>query len=373
MNNRRPRLILSAALTLAAVPAFAADADTTRTAELKARFDAAIPALLQRTQVSSVSVARMEHGRLVFAAAYGEQAAGQPATVRTVYNIASMTKPVSAEIVLRLASEGKLDLDRPMSPDWVDPDVAADPRHELLTPRLALSHRSGFANWRYQTDGKLRFDAAPGEKVGYSGEGYEYVARYAEKRAGQPFDALLRERLFVPLGMQDTSYKREPSFEGRIAVPHDAQGKTLDPDFYAKGDWQASDELYTTPSDYVRFMAAVARHQGVSDALARQRRQVQASTREQQCEGKRAQGCPAEMGYGLGWEVMRYDQRTYLVHSGSDAGEFTLGYLDPADGSGTVIFTNNHARNGHKVIAPIIELIGRDPQLLQFALGRTDP
>ena len=79
------------------------------------------------------------------------EAKGVPATTRTLYNVASLSKPIFAETIHRLAAAGRLSLDEPMSAYWVDPDVANDPRHERLTPRIALSHRTGFKNWRYQT------------------------------------------------------------------------------------------------------------------------------------------------------------------------------------------------------------------------------
>src|SRR6202161_3484933 len=86
---------------------------------------------------------------------YGEQSRGVPATTKTLYNMASLTKPVTAETVLRLASAGKLSLNESMSPFWLDPDIRDDPWSKLLTPRLCLSHQTGFANWRGMTGGAL--------------------------------------------------------------------------------------------------------------------------------------------------------------------------------------------------------------------------
>ena len=138
--------------------------------------------LLHHEHVASVSFAAITDGKTVLAEAYGEAAQGVPATSATLYNIASMSKPISAEVILRLASAGKLSLDEPMWPYWIDPDLASDPRAKLLTPRMALDHQTGFANWRRETGGKLSFIRNPGTAFGYSGEGYQYVARFAEKK-----------------------------------------------------------------------------------------------------------------------------------------------------------------------------------------------
>ncbi len=147
------------------------------------------------------------------------RAPGVSVTTSTLYNIASMSKPISAEVVLRLASEEKLSLDEPMYKYWIDPDIATDPRAKLLTPRMALEHQTGFSNWRRETDGKLAFTKDPGTGFGYSGEGYQYVARFAEKKAGQPFEQMAQRLIFAPAGMTHTSYTTQRWMEGQIAQP----------------------------------------------------------------------------------------------------------------------------------------------------------
>lgn len=330
---------------------------------LAKRFDSELPALLKKTGVPSVSFARIENGRLAFVATYGEQSPGVAATQDTLYNIASMTKPLAAEVVLQLASDGIVSLDESMATAWVDPDLAQDERSKQLTPRLALSHRTGLPNWRYQTGDTLRFLHAPGETVGYSGEGYQYVARFAEKKTGKPFDALMRERLFQPLGMTRTTFRDEARLHGAYALPTDKAGKTLPADF-ASADWNAADDLYTTPSDYARFMLDVIRGDHLSADIAAQRRQVQADTRANTCAGAKAAHCPDAVGFGLGWEVLRFGERTVLMHTGMDKGEFTLGYIDLADRSGTVIFTNSAV--GYQTVLPILEMIGKQPEFVAY-------
>ncbi len=87
-----------------------------------------------------------------------------------------------------ISSAGTLSLDEPMDRYWSDPDLSRDPRRMKLTVRMALSHRTGLPNWR---DAKgLAFDHDPGTTTGYSGEGYQYAARYAEHRTGQSFETL---------------------------------------------------------------------------------------------------------------------------------------------------------------------------------------
>lgn len=138
--------------------------------------------LLSEHDVPGVSIAQIKGGRLVRTSAYGQQSSDVSATPDTLYNIASLTKPISAEVVLRLVSKRVISLDEPMYKYWTDPDIAHDERRKLLTPRIALSHQTGFANWRSETGNVLAFRNDPGKTFGYSGEGYEYLAHFLEKK-----------------------------------------------------------------------------------------------------------------------------------------------------------------------------------------------
>ncbi len=175
---------------------------TAKTAEAKkdgrADVDAHAAEWLKQSDVPSVAVAYVEDRTVAWTAAYGEQSPGVAATGKTLYNVASLTKPVTAETVLRLASAGKLSLDEPMWPFWLDPDIKDDPWAKLLTPRLCLSHQTGFANWRRMTGGVLKIRWRPGTQTGYSGEGYNYVGRFVEKKMAKPFDVLAQQTVLIP-------------------------------------------------------------------------------------------------------------------------------------------------------------------------------
>ena len=339
-----------------------AAARTSPANDAKARLDALVPALLAEKGIASVSIARIEQGRLAFAAAYGDAKPGVPATPRTLYNIASMTKPLSAEVVMRLVARGTLSLDEPMARYWVDPDLANDPRRDLLTPRLSLSHRTGFPNWRYETGDTLTFLKPPGEAFGYSGEGFEYMARFVEKKTGTPFERLAQTLVFGPSGMRETAYTRRPWFAERIAVPTDADGKTLPLQI---GDhFLASDDVYSTPRDYARFMIGLMKRQGIDAKLAAERIRIQTDRADALCPPPRTSVCADEAGFGLGWEVFRFGTRTYLMHTGMDAGTFTLGYFNPDSGSGTIIFTNSS--HGPQAVLPILDAIDRDREFVEL-------
>jgi CubicO group peptidase (beta-lactamase class C family) len=123
---------------------------------------------LRDASVASLSVARIERGRIAWVRSWGEQSPGIPASNETLHNIASLTKPISAEAVLRLVSRGRLSLDEPMAAHWLDPYLASGSSARALTPRIALGHQTGFASWRSETGGPSSLRWEPGSSVGYS-------------------------------------------------------------------------------------------------------------------------------------------------------------------------------------------------------------
>jgi len=303
----------------------------------------AAPAWLAQQHVASVSIAMIENGEIAWTAAYGEQSPGVLATPRTLYNVASLAKPISAEVMLRLASAGRVSLDEPMSRHWVDPDIADDPRRDVLTLRVALSHRTGFANWRRMSDGKLSFQSEPGLGFTYSGEGYEYARRYTQAASGEAFEHASQRLVFDPLGMRDTAYTRRDWFEGRIALPYGEDNVSGEADINTD-EMLASDDLYTTTSDYARFVIAVMNNEGVSAEIAAQRLSYDVDLREGGCGGENGMPmdvCPLGVGMGLGWMVLRYEGETVITHSGSDWGEQSLAFFVPERRIGMVIFTNS--------------------------------
>jgi CubicO group peptidase (beta-lactamase class C family) len=314
--------------------------------------------LLKDKGVPSVAIAQIKDGKLLWAKVFGTQSPGVPATTNTLYNVASMTKPITAEVILRLASKQRLSLDETMDRFWVDPDLENDDRHKLLTPRLALSHQTGFPNWRYQTSQVLKFLRKPGESFGYSGEGYEYVARFAARKTGEDFERLAQALVFEPTGMSNTAYTKRAWFEGRIALPTESDGRYLEPKIGRT--YSAADDLYTTIGDYTRFVVSVMNRESLDQGIARQRETIQV-TRPNPFHPSKCEFCPDEMGMGLGWEVFRFKKDIYLMHTGSDAGTYALGYFSPTLRSGLVIFTNSS--RGERVVLPILDRFGIDDPL----------
>jgi CubicO group peptidase (beta-lactamase class C family) len=302
----------------------------------------AVERWLQENKVPAAGIGIIRQGRLQQVRVFGELRKGQPAPYDAVFNVASLTKPIVSMLTLRLVSAGEWQLDEPLANYWVDPDVAADPRHRLLTTRHVLSHQTGFLNWRWMHESKkLTFEFAPGTRVQYSGEGFEYLRMALERKFRKPLAQLSRERLLAPLGMTSTHHAwNEHVDESRFAHWHDASGNAAYSDFRIP-TVNAADNLLTTIEDYGRFAASVMKSDGLTPAIAQEMIKPQGKIKD-------------NLHMGLGWEVhTNFSNGEYaLIHSGSDEGVHALIMLLPTSGQGLVIMTNSD--NGHRLYEKLV-------------------
>ncbi len=294
---------------------------------------ASLPAWMAGANVPGVALALIDSGRVTSTRVFGNLRAGQPLDSSAFWNVASLTKPVVAVTALRYMDAGAFGLDESVDRWWVDPDLRDDARHALLTPRLILSHQTGFPNWRWQLPGeKLAFQTAPGTRLGYSGEGFEYLRHVLEQRSGGSLQQLADSLVFAPLGMHRTTFgwNQERELQHLVAA-HDTAGRELEITPRPMSRANGADWLVTTIGDYARFGAAVLAGARLAPATYAEMTRAQVAF-----DGK-----PGE-AMGLGWEVMRgpASDPLILLHSGSDPGIKTIVVLLPTSQRGLVLFAN---------------------------------
>jgi CubicO group peptidase (beta-lactamase class C family) len=259
-----------------------------------ARLEGDLPGILERAEIPGLSVARVRDGRVTWTGAFGVRDAdsGAPVTDRTVFQAASLSKPVFAYVVLRLAERGVVDLDRPLAEYRPNPRMAPDPRYRSITARMVLSHSSGLPNWGGDTL-DLAFD--PGTGFRYSGEGYVYLQDVVESLTGLGLDALARREVFEPLGMTRSGYVWQAAFDDDAAVGHDALGRPRP--LQRRDQANAAASLLTTAGDYARFLAAVLEGRGLDDATRTEMLTPVIRTGALPW----AEVSNPRMGWGLGW------------------------------------------------------------------------
>ncbi|MFT5942256.1 MAG: CubicO group peptidase (beta-lactamase class C family) [Sediminicola sp.] len=290
--------------------------------------------LLKTNKVPALGLGIIEHGELTRIEVYGTLDTNIKAPYNTIFKVASLTKPIIAITTLKLIDMGLLGLDEHLYSYWLDPDIKGDEQTKKLTPRIILSHQTGFPNWRYLTENnKLAFEFEPGTQYQYSGEGFEYLRKAIESKLGKSIEEITKELLFEPAGMTDTRFWWDENMdETRYAQNFDKDGKPITTYKYYEAN--AAANLLTTVEDYGRFIAFVINGAGLSDKLFAEMQQQQTKIRENNY-------------FGLGWEILTEfsNNETLFLHSGRDPGVSTLAVFFPKSKNGYVIFLNGDNTN----------------------------
>ena len=240
---------------------------------------------MAETHANGLAIAVIDHGKVTSVEAFGKRnAKGDPLTVDTVMYGASITKAVFGYLVMQLAYEGKIDLDRPLAamlprpiPDYGNlgaygnwGDLAGDDRWKAITPRMAMTHSTGFANFAFlEPDGKLRIHFDPGTRFSYSGEGIMLLQFGLEQGLGLNVGAELQRRFFAPLGMTRTSLTWRPDFATNLADGWTGEGKVEPHD--ERSRVRVAGSMDTTIADLAKLAAYMVRGGGLSKAAAAER------------------------------------------------------------------------------------------------------
>jgi CubicO group peptidase (beta-lactamase class C family) len=207
---------------------------------------------MEKYKVPGVSVSLIEDGEIVWSEGIGVRHSeyGVPVTPDTVFEAASISKPVFAYAVLGLYERGIIALDDSLDDYLPEPYLDDDPRLSLITMRRVLCHSTGFQNWRSKEPLRIHFE--PGERFSYSGEGYMYLQRVVEEVTGLPLEEFMEGALLGILGMVDSSYVWLDGYEGRMAYPHDEEGKAGE--LRRRLEAKSASSLYSTSRDIARFV-----------------------------------------------------------------------------------------------------------------------
>lgn len=241
---------------------------------------AGLKAEMQKNQIPDVAIAVFRHGRI--ATSYCSLA-GTTLSPDSVFEAASLSKPVFAIGVLTLVKRHKLDLDRALSdylnhpyeheqnPFGTGPvDLVVDPRLKQVTARMVLSHTAGLPNW--SRNQPLFFVSDPGERWIYSGEGYVYLQTVVESITGEPINVFLHEVVLQPLGMTHSSLEWQETFSRTMLPGHTTSGAPVPAEHFVHP--LTSSTLYTTLNDYVRFVSRLLRPEPGSPFAMEEMKQV---------------------------------------------------------------------------------------------------
>ncbi|WP_430430640.1 serine hydrolase domain-containing protein [Oceanicaulis sp.] len=333
--------------------------------ERPADIDALIEEALTLYPSAGLAIIRIEDGDKSWSAYGGEQGPGVPVSEDTLFNTASIAKTLTAELTLRLAAAGAIDLDEPISSEYVHPDLADDPRHQHLTPAIILSHQTGLKNWAYAyDDDTLAFTYDPGTDYSYSGAAYEMLAEFLSRRMDAPFEQLMQSWVLEPLNAEAYLGAGGAS-EARLTTPmgHDrAYGEIRSGDFAPS----AADNLFVTADDYSTLLLGMMEAEAHGPMAGARGTQQVSTADEAPCMLEDQSQCPLN-GHTLGWSVSRFEDAHFIFHGGSDWAENALAFYDMESGDGYVVMVNGG--NGLGSSLHLITVVDPDNSLISTLMS----
>ena len=294
--------------------------------------------LVERKLLPSISYAVIENGQIgaVETAGIADFATGDPVTDDTLYEAASLTKPVVAELARRLHKQGLFDLDEAVS-DTISLDRISDRgAGQKITPRQLLSHSTGLPNWSGDNRNPTRKDALdlrfkPGYAFQYSGEGYGFLLAFLEAKSGKSADALAHE-MFNELGMVNST------LVGRGHKGHFARGHWgVSPD---RQPWKtpapvAAYSLFTNAEDYARFVQYVMQNHAADLVSGNPFPVVHINVNPTASDHD-----TEALGWSLGWGTLEQKERSVYFQWGDNGAFRSFAAFDPKTGNAIVYFTN---------------------------------
>lgn len=331
--------------------------------------DALLPEMKQH-RVPGVSIAVIHAGRIVWSKGYGvrERGAAQPVDTTTIFQAASISKPVSAVVALRLVRAGLLSLDEDVNTrlrSWKVPTTTLTAKRPV-TLRGILSHTAGLSMHsvpEFSAGDTLRslveiLNGAganareavrpviePGSAFRYSGGGYVLLQVLLGDITGRPYAGLAHEQVLDPVGMSSSTFEQPlpnvlwPS----AALGHLGSGVAMNGGWHILPE-EAAGGLWTTPRDLASFLIAVWNaYHGRADTLLPRSLAREMLTRQTE-------------EFGLGFSIPKAGAFRFQ-HGGGNGGYRCHMVMSAEEGNGLVIMTNSD--NGEELINELLVAIGK--------------
>jgi D-alanyl-D-alanine carboxypeptidase len=332
--------------------------------DLRQLLDDRVKGIMERQHIPGMAVVVIKDGQVQELKGYGvtDITTKKPVSPDTNFVIGSNTKPFTAMAIMMLVEDGKVNLDKPISQYLAD----LPPQWKLLTLRQLLNHTSGISEdgyWRKRKQPKdliklvkPELDFTPGETWMYSNSGFTLAGLAIEQVSGQPYGDFLRDRIFKPLGMQQTQAKLEPL--PNLATGYEWKNDRLNK-LELKGDQMSlgAGNIISTASDMAKWVQALD-----------QGKLLSASGYQQLWTSATLQN-GRTTGYGLGWFVDNFNGHSLIQHGGNGYGYSSGLNRYPKDQLDVIILANNIDVDGERVAGsiasiyePTVSIVGVSPK-----------
>ena len=312
----------------------------------KSDIDTFIINQMDSLNIKGLSFALINDGIIVFENYYGVKDAKtqEPIDSETIYEAASISKPVFAYFALKQVEKGLLELDTPLYQYLPYPDIEHDERYKSITARMVLSHTSGFCNIRwFNPDHKLDIKFTPGTDFLYSGEGYDYLTKviaHLNNLNLSNLDSLFQEEVAKPLMLTHANFQINDYIKSHLASAHQGDSIVYG-DYWDRSIFSGSGSLHTDVNSYAMFLVSILESKELTTESYRElfKEQIKLIDENWYTEN---------LGYtdwGLGFGMIQSDQGTNYAHIGNNWGYSTGFLLNRENKFGYVYLTNSDQRN----------------------------
>jgi CubicO group peptidase (beta-lactamase class C family) len=321
---------------------------------------------MKRLGVPGASIAIVEDGKVVHARGYGVRSIeeSEPVTADTLFRLGSTTKMFTAAGLVCLAEEGKIKLDAPIGGfvKGLHPDVAKVTAHQLLTHTAGLAdtgmmtgpHDESALKANVLALGEKDFFEDPGRIYSYSNPGYWVAGFVQEELAEVSYAEHLRQRIFVPLGMERSTFSPLEAMTWPLAIGHEFDGarppKVVRPLADHAGTWPAG-QMFTTAPEFARFCVAL-----MNEGEFEGKQVFPTAVVEKLCAPHVEVPCE-ERHYGYGLGVLNKAGLRWLSHAGSRTGYGSIATMCPGKKFAVVILCNKTGMNLSTVAEKAAEVV----------------
>ena len=280
-----------------------------------------------------------------------------PVDENSVFQAASLSKPMFAYIVMKMVDKGEIDLDTPVA-EYTDIDRFADKEMaRKLTARIILSHQTGLPNWAAGPSSDewpsstIEFKYPADSCFAYSGEGYAFLQRAVEAIRGASLDEIARKEVFKPLGLEHTSYAWQDEYDA-IALPgFNDEGVDRGQGRHPRENCAYT--LRTNATDYSKFLTALMNGTGLSKEIHKEMFTPQVHAVRYADEPRQ---CDSTVFWCLGFGAAN---EKWFWHWGDNGNFKALWLMHPETGEVMVYFTDS--AKGHDFLNVFLkELTGED-------------
>lgn len=307
---------------------------TIRVKQLNSRIQATMDSL----QIPGLSIAIINNGEIVYHQVFGimDIESKKPVDNETLFEGASLSKPLFSYFFLKMVDKGVVTLDEPLYKILPHPSIKDnDERYKLITPRMVLSHSTGFPNWSKDKPVELAY--TPGNGFSYSGEAHQYLTAYLATACKinwqEQLDSLFQNEVAVLLGMKNTWFVGNAFFNQHKATGY--EGVKPKPLWLPKA-FGAAHTVHTEALDFAKFLQAMITGKGLSENLY-----TEMLTEQNHFDADNKLLDVGQTGWSLGFSMKPTPNGIRYLHTGNNTGFRAYACFYKEKKYGLVLLMNN--------------------------------